>query len=355
MNSLYKRITTLGMVSVTAILAWIYCVLEYRDEPVYIVGISLVLIISIYALLNAIISLRIDKDNKLKNHIDSTIASAIAGMEQSKSLEDMERLSKAMYIQLRKVNTTLSASTEDSSSKLNEEMNQTVVEAINKAVKIIVKYNQNNHEGMVLALSDLSTELSKISEELNQVKLQDNTDNIAAIDDADNSYNADFANSIYDNESYGTDNGTVIPFPNDSKNEFENTATDTSVNKISDSDMTVNDISNSNMAINDILGSNTSVNDMSGSNTAVNDMSDSNMAVNDMSDSNAAVNDMSGNNTAATTSSVNDDTNNTYDFGIPKTEESPASEAPSLDENRTLTPDEIAALFASAMGDNSKN
>lgn len=276
MNSLYKRITTLGMVSVTAVLAWIYCVLEYRDEPIYIIGISLVLIISVYALLNAIISLRIDKDNKLKNHIDSTIANAIAGMEQSKSLEDMERLSKAMYIQLRKVNTTLSASSEDSSSKLNEEMNQTVVEAINKAVKIIVKYNQNNHEGMVLALSDLSTELSKISEELNQVKLQDNTDN---------SFNADFTNNIYGNESLDTDNGTVIPFPNDSNNESVNNDTTTSVNNISDSD----------------------------------------------------------------------DTNNTYDFGIPKTEESPASEAPGLDENRTLTPDEIAALFASAMGDNSKN
>lgn len=286
MNSLYKRITTLGMVSVTAVLAWIYCVLEYRDEPIYIIGISLVLIISVYALLNAIISLRIDKDNKLKNHIDSTIANAIAGMEQSKSLEDMERLSKAMYIQLRKVNTTLSASSEDSSSKLNEEMNQTVVEAINKAVKIIVKYNQNNHEGMVLALSDLSTELSKISEELNQVKLQDNTDN---------SFNADFTNNIYGNESLDTDNGTVIPFPNDSNNESVNNDTTTSVNNIYDSDIT------------------------------------------------------------ADTASDSDDTNNTYDFGIPKTEESPASEALSLDENRTLTPDEIAALFASAMGDNSKN
>lgn len=289
MNSLYKRITTLGMVSVTAVLAWIYCVLEYRDEPIYIIGISLVLIISVYALLNAIISLRIDKDNKLKNHIDSTIANAIAGMEQSKSLEDMERLSKAMYIQLRKVNTTLSASSEDSSSKLNEEMNQTVVEAINKAVKIIVKYNQNNHEGMVLALSDLSTELSKISEELNQVKLQDNTDN------TDNSFNADFTNNIYGNESLDTDNGTVIPFPNDSNNESVNNDTTTSVNNIYDSDIT------------------------------------------------------------ADTASDSDDTNNTYDFGIPKTEESPASEAPGLDENRTLTPDEIAALFASAMGDNSKN
>lgn len=286
MNSLYKRITTLGMVSVTAVLAWIYCVLEYRDEPIYIIGISLVLIISVYALLNAIISLRIDKDNKLRNHIDSTIANAIAGMEHSKSLEDMERLSKAMYIQLRKVNTTLSASSEDSSSKLNEEMNQTVVEAINKAVKIIVKYNQNNHEGMVLALSDLSTELSKISEELNQVKLQDNTDN---------SFNADFTNNIYGNESLDTDNGTVIPFPNDSNNESINNDTTTSVNNISDSDIT------------------------------------------------------------ADTASDSDDTNNTYDFGIPKTEESPASEAPGLDENRTLTPDEIAALFASAMGDNSKN
>lgn len=286
MNSLYKRITTLGMVSVTAVLAWIYCVLEYRDEPIYIIGISLVLIISVYGLLNAIISLRIDKDNKLKNHIDSTIANAIAGMEQSKSLEDMERLSKAMYIQLRKVNTTLSASSEDSSSKLNEEMNQTVVEAINKAVKIIVKYNQNNHEGMVLALSDLSTELSKISDELNQVKLQDNTDN---------SFNADFTNNIYGNESLDTDNGTVIPFPNDSNNESVNNDTTTSVNNIYDSDIT------------------------------------------------------------ADTASDSDDTNNTYDFGIPKTEESPASEAPGLDENRTLTPDEIAALFASAMGDNSKN
>ena len=138
------------------------------------------------------------------------------------------------------------------------------------------KYNQNNHEGMVLALSDLSTELSKISEELNQVKLQDNTDN---------SFNADFTNNIYGNESLDTDNGTVIPFPNDSNNESVNNDTTTSVNNIYDSD----------------------------------------------------------------------DTNNTYDFGIPKTEESPASEAPGLDENRTLTPDEIAALFASAMGDNSKN
>lgn len=179
MNSLYKRIVTIGMISFTAVLAWIYCVLEYRTEPVYIVGVSLVLVVSLYALLNAFIGLRIEKENKLRNYIDNAVATTTAKLEQGQDNTELERLNKAIYVQLRKSNTLLAQMLEtDSKQSVQntenyahiEEMNKLVAESINKAVKIIVKYNQNNHDGMVSALSDLSSGLERIGREINQAK-----------------------------------------------------------------------------------------------------------------------------------------------------------------------------------------
>lgn len=182
MNNLYKRIVTIGMICFTAVLAWIYCVLEYRTEPVYIIGVSLILIISLYALLNAYIGLRTERENKLRNYIDSAVATTAAKLEHSQDNTDLERLSKAIYVQLRKSNTILmqmmetdntqSAQNMETYSRLNEEMNKLIADSINKAVKIIVKYNQNNHEGMVSALSDLSTGLERIGHEINQTKTE---------------------------------------------------------------------------------------------------------------------------------------------------------------------------------------
>lgn len=182
MNNLYKRIVTIGMICFTAVLAWIYCVLEYRTEPVYIIGVSLILVISLYALLNAYIGLRMERENKLRNYIDSAVATTAAKLEHGQDNTDLECLSKAIYVQLRKSNTILmqmmetdntqSAQNMETYSRLNEEMNKLIADSINKAVKIIVKYNQNNHDGMVSALSDLSTGLERIGHEINQTKTE---------------------------------------------------------------------------------------------------------------------------------------------------------------------------------------
>lgn len=180
MNNLYKRIITIGMICFTAVLAWIYCVLEYRTEPVYIISISLILIISLYALLNAYTGLRMEKENKLRNYIDSVVANAAEKLDHDQDNTDLERLSKAIYVQLRKSNTILmqmmeadntqSAQNMETYVSLNAEMNKLISDSISKAVKIIVKYNQNNHDGMVSALSDLSTGLERIGHEINQTK-----------------------------------------------------------------------------------------------------------------------------------------------------------------------------------------
>lgn len=180
MNNLYKRIITIGMICFTAVLAWIYCVLEYRTEPVYIISISLILIISLYALLNAYTGLRMEKENKLRNYIDSVVANAAEKLDHEQDNTDLERLSKAIYVQLRKSNTILmqmmeadntqSAQNMETYASLNAEMNKLVSDSINKAVKIIVKYNQNNHDGMISALSDLSNGLERIGHEINQTK-----------------------------------------------------------------------------------------------------------------------------------------------------------------------------------------
>lgn len=180
MNNLYKRIVTIGMICFTAVLAWIYCVMEYRTEPVYIIGVSLILVIALYALLNAYIGLRMERESKLRNYIDSVVANAAAKLEHDQDNTDLERLSKAIYVQLRKSNTILmqmmetdntqSAQNMETYSRLNEEMNKLIADSISKAVKIIIKYNQNNHDGMVSALSDLSNGLERIGHEINQTK-----------------------------------------------------------------------------------------------------------------------------------------------------------------------------------------
>lgn len=231
MNSIYKRIVTIGMVSITALLAWIYCILEYRHEPIYIICISLIVIISLYALFNSFVSLRIDRDTAIKNYISEAIARTSA-TGQADGLEDMERISKAMYIQMRKTALTLKEMSEAGNitgntnyAGQNEEMNKMIADSINRAVRIIVKYNQNNHEGMVLALSDLSENLAKISDEINHIGIASKS-----------SATTEESSASYDDPVSDAASGTVIPFPNDSAAEeksnsnTDNTNTDTASN-----------------------------------------------------------------------------------------------------------------------------
>ena len=77
MGNRYKRMVTLGMVSFTAILAWVYCALAYRTETVYIAIISLVLIASIYAFLLSLVDIRVEKEQQMQDFIAKTMQDSI--------------------------------------------------------------------------------------------------------------------------------------------------------------------------------------------------------------------------------------------------------------------------------------
>ena len=127
---------TLGMVSFTAILAWVYCARAYRTETVYIAIISLVLIASIYAFLLSLVDIRVEKEQQMQDFIAKTMQDS---MKQDNSelvdcLNELERLLKASYVQQRKTVTYLSA---------QEEQLDT---AVKKTAKLLIGYDRKKEE-----------------------------------------------------------------------------------------------------------------------------------------------------------------------------------------------------------------
>lgn len=136
MGNRYKRMVTLGMVSFTAILAWVYCALAYRMETVYIAIISLVLIASIYAFLLSLVDIRVEKEQQMQDFIAKTLQES---MKQDNSdvvdcLNDMERLAKASYVQQRKMATYLSSQEEQLDA------------AVKKTAKLLIGYDRKKEE-----------------------------------------------------------------------------------------------------------------------------------------------------------------------------------------------------------------
>ena len=172
MNALYKRIVTLGMISVTALLGWVYCIISFKSEPVYIVTVSLVLIFSIYVLLSAVSDLHAAKEADMRSYIESTAARLLSETDSSRLFEDLERLEKASYVQIRNTNTLLAKSIEvhdknhaelmDVTTTQSDVNSQILNETINKAVKILVKYNENNNAKLVTAMNKMREELENI-------------------------------------------------------------------------------------------------------------------------------------------------------------------------------------------------
>lgn len=136
MGNRYKRMVTLGMVSFTAILAWVYCALAYRTETVYIAIISLVLIASIYAFLLSLVDIRIEKEQQMQDFIVKTLQESIKqdNSDVVDCLNDMERLAKASYVQQRKMATYLSS---------QEEQLDT---AVKKTAKLLIGYDRKKEE-----------------------------------------------------------------------------------------------------------------------------------------------------------------------------------------------------------------
>ena len=136
MGNRYKRMVTLGMVSFTAILAWVYCVLAYRTETVYIAIISLVLIASIYAFLLSLVDIRIEKEQQMQEYIAKTLQESLKqdNSDVVECLNDMERLAKAAYVQQRKMATYLSSQEEQLDA------------AVKKTAKLLIGYDRKKEE-----------------------------------------------------------------------------------------------------------------------------------------------------------------------------------------------------------------
>lgn len=136
MGNRYKRMVTLGMVSFTAILAWVYCALAYRTETVYIAIISLVLIASIYAFLMSLVDIRIEKEQQMQEYIAKTLQESLKqdNSDVVDCLNDMERLAKASYVQQRKMATYLSSQEEQLDA------------AVKKTAKLLIGYDRKKEE-----------------------------------------------------------------------------------------------------------------------------------------------------------------------------------------------------------------
>ena len=149
MGNRYKRMVTLGMVSFTAILAWVYCILTYRTETVYIAIISLVLIASIYAFLLSLVDIREEKERQMQDYIAKTLQES---MKQDNSevvdcLNDMERLAKASYVQQRKMATYLSSQEEQLDA------------AAKKTAKLLIGYDRKKEEEAAQKSEQMQKEL----------------------------------------------------------------------------------------------------------------------------------------------------------------------------------------------------
>lgn len=168
MKALYKRIVTLGMISATLILGWVYCMAEYRESPAYIIIVSLALVISVYALLLALMDLHSAKEEDIRKYIDNAVSSLL-----SKEDDITVKLSKASYVQVRNISDVITRM-EDSNAVSSERLEriikrttssskQNTTESINKALKFLLKYNDANTNKLVASVSTLTSDLETLT------------------------------------------------------------------------------------------------------------------------------------------------------------------------------------------------
>lgn len=172
MNSLYKRIITLGMISVTAVLAWIYCMVAFPKQLVYLAIISLVVVVSLYALLNALTGLNIEKEKKTQAYLRQTANEIVNRIQENDNSEETYRLFRATYVQIRKSNKTISTIAEEvehgheqdivAAKAQHDEVCMLMADYINKATKVIVKYNENNNNRLIETVDTLSSQVAEL-------------------------------------------------------------------------------------------------------------------------------------------------------------------------------------------------
>ncbi|MCM1295267.1 MAG: hypothetical protein NC311_06970 [Muribaculaceae bacterium] len=176
MDVLYKRLITVGMISITCVLGWIYCIMEYRSQPIYIIVVSLALVVSVFAFLSTVTGLNNAKEANLKEYIDQTVITGFKALASGS--EDAERLNKATYVQIRKIATTLKKMDEENAvlaarqealiKEAADVSNHTTVQTINKAVKVLIKYNAVSTDKLIASVDKLDSDLDVLSELIEQ-------------------------------------------------------------------------------------------------------------------------------------------------------------------------------------------
>lgn len=174
MNSLYKRFVTMSMISVSSILAWIYCLFEFKNKPVYIAIISLVLVASVYALFVAAYQIKLSKDAAMQQYINDTLNRFLQESNKNDTLE-LERITKALYVQLRKSNSVLYQISQDNKD-ISKNTETLISEATDKIAKLSSEAAQSNTDRLIDAGSKNISELSKAYEELAEALKKLNTE-----------------------------------------------------------------------------------------------------------------------------------------------------------------------------------
>ncbi len=156
MNILYKRIVTMCMICISSLLAWVYCIIEFKDKPAVIVGMSVLFVVSMYALLNAYIDIKNKKEEKLESMINSAVNDTLSKLNNDEKTIELERILKASYVQSRKTNTILTNSNQINADNLqslmelltsqNDTNRESLNSSLNKTAKIIAKYGKNDSE-----------------------------------------------------------------------------------------------------------------------------------------------------------------------------------------------------------------
>ncbi len=155
MNKLYKRVVTMGMISLTAILAWVYCMIEYRDELVYVAAASAVVLVAVYMLCLFLADVKAKKEEYTRGYISEAVNALVASKGEDATEADaaeLERLVKAMYVQVRK-----SKSAQDEELKALTEIKEVLSESSSKTAKMVIKYNQQMNKDLLAAIDDLKT------------------------------------------------------------------------------------------------------------------------------------------------------------------------------------------------------
>ena len=109
--------------------------------------------------------------------------------ELDRSLE-AERLAKATYVQLRKVNQNLTQLTEasnynsvksiDNYTALTLSLKEALAESIANTAKIIIKYNKTDNQNIIEALNELSSKMQDINIALDEINTRIDSINIVA-------------------------------------------------------------------------------------------------------------------------------------------------------------------------------